>query len=117
MRRESSPWYVKEVEEKPSMTGRKGLPGGFCWGWGQLWRMEETGWPTALVQMAVPWKLLRFGSFLSPARHVVTQKRSQDAPLTQGTVLSGGRGSWAAVPSGGSLKLLGHHITHTSGEH
>lgn len=111
MRRESSPWYVKEVEEKPSMTGRKGLRGGFCWGWGHLWRMEGMGLSTALVQMAILWLLPRFGPFLSPARHVVTQKRSQDDLLMQGTVLSGGRGSWAAVPSGGSLKLLGHHTT------
>lgn len=103
MRRESSPWYVKELEEKRSMTGRKGLRGGFCWGWGHLWRMEGMGRSTALVQMAIPWLLPRFGPFLSPARHVVTQKRSQDAPLMQGMVLSGGRGSWAAIPSGGSL--------------
>lgn len=69
------------------------------------------GLSTALVQMAVLWLLPRFGPFLSPARHAFTQKHSQDDLLMQGTVLSSGRGSWAAVPSGGSLKLLGHHTT------
>lgn len=95
---------VKERKGKLRTFESKRLCGGFWQGWRCLWGLEGTGWSTGgcsggravsfSVQKAAPWLLLRFAPFLSPARHVVTGKTARMGPLTQDTVLSGGRGSW-----------------------
>lgn len=98
MRRKSSAKYVKEVEGKLNMFVSKRLCGGFCQGWreqdGPLVGALGTGrCPSRCRRLhhGCCWDLPPF----SPLPGMWLQRKAaRTAPLAQGTVLSGGRGSW-----------------------